>query len=118
MQKVVKALSSEDPVLAAALESGMLSMVSTGTDLPVIDLAAVSEELNAAAVDAELLFLEGMGRGVETNYDTLFSVDVLRICLIKNESVAQRIGGRTFDCICRYTPSPTGVGMQALKRNA
>lgn len=100
---VVKTLSAEDPVLVNAMETGMLSIVSTGTDVPVIDLSAVSDELNAAASHADLLVLEGMGRGVETNYDAVFTVDTLRICLVKNESVAQRIGGENFDCICRYT---------------
>ena len=105
LREVVTALSAEDELLADALASGRLSMVSTGTDVPVIDLAGVSDELNAAAANADLLVLEGMGRGVETNYDAAFTVDVLRICLIKNESVAQRIGGENFDCVCRYTTS-------------
>lgn len=48
------------------------------------------------------------GRGVETNYDAVFDVDVLRICLIKNESVAQRIGGENFDCVCRFAASIPG----------
>lgn len=37
-REVVTALSDVDPVLANALGSGMLEIVSTGTDLPVIDL--------------------------------------------------------------------------------
>lgn len=103
VREVVSSLSSKDPILANALKKGMLSIVSTGTDVPVIDLAAVSDALNAAAADADLLVLEGMGRGVETNYDADFTVETLRICLVKNESVAQRIGGVNFDCICMYT---------------
>ena len=102
--EVVKALAENDPVLAESLRDGRLSIVSSGTDLPVIDLSLVSDELNAAAADADLLMLEGMGRGVETNWDADFTVDTLRICLIKNESVARRIDGENFDCVCCYTP--------------
>ncbi len=103
VREVLTTLSARDQVLADALACGMLSIVSTGTDVPVIDFAAVSAELNAAASDADLLILEGMGRGVETNYDAAFTVDTLRICLLKNESVAKRAGGENFDCICRFT---------------
>jgi damage-control phosphatase, subfamily II, stand-alone protein len=109
VREVVSSLRLGDPLLDNALTNDMLSIVSTGTDVPVIDLSAVSDELNAAAADADLLVLEGMGRGVETNYDADFTIDTLRICLIKNESVAQRIGGENFDCVCRFTNpfSPT-----------
>ena len=109
VREVVAALSAEDAVLSDALASGMLSLFSTGTDVPVIDLATVSASLNAAACDADLLVLVGMGRGVETNYDAAFTVDTLRICLIKNESVARRVGGENFDGICRFTPKAQGV---------
>lgn len=108
VREVVSILSSEDYVLTTALETGMLSIVSTGTDVPVIDFSAVSDELNSIAADADLLVLEGMGRGVETNYDADFTIDTLRICLVKNESVAHRIGGENFDCICRFIPTERG----------
>ena len=42
-------------------------MVSSGNDLPVIDLRRVSRECAAAAAGADLVVLEGMGRSIETN---------------------------------------------------
>lgn len=102
---VVRRLAAVDPELAGLIEAGMLEVVSTGTDLPVIDLSSVSNDLNTAATDADLVVLEGMGRAVETNYEAEFSVDVLRLALIKNDSVAGRIGASLFDCICKYVPA-------------
>ena len=51
-----------------------IQRVSTGTGEPLIDLSEVSAELNAAAADADLVILEGMGRGVESNLDAQFQM--------------------------------------------
>jgi uncharacterized protein with ATP-grasp and redox domains len=104
VEQVLSELSAEDRLLASMLQDGTLTVVSTGTDVPVIDLADVSDALNETASDADLIVLEGMGRSVETNHEAQFSVDVLRIALIKNESVAHHVGGSLFDCVCGYTP--------------
>jgi type II pantothenate kinase len=78
--------------------------VSTGTAEPLIDLAAVSPQLNAAAADADLVILEGMGRGIESNSDVQFSVDGISLAMIKDNIVAQQCGGKVFDVVCRYRP--------------
>jgi uncharacterized protein with ATP-grasp and redox domains len=79
-----------------------IGLVSTGTGEPLIDLAAVSPELNAAAIDADLVILEGMGRGVESNLDAEFSCDAVHLAMIKDMAVAARHGGKVFDVVCRY----------------
>src|SRR5581483_5455318 len=56
-----------------------IEIVSSGTGEPLIDLSEVSDELNHAAGDADLVILEGMGRGVESNLDAKFTCDVLKI---------------------------------------
>ncbi len=45
-----------------ALGSGQLRVVCSGSDLPVIDLTTVSEEMAAECASADLIVLEGMGR--------------------------------------------------------
>jgi len=62
----------------------------------------VSPELNEAARDTDLLILEGMGRGVESNLDAEFICDSAKLAMIKDPSVARRHGGKVFDVICRY----------------
>ena len=101
---VIEKLATGDSDLQALIDASMLEVVSTGTDLPMIDLANVSDELNAAAADAELVILEGSGRAFETNYDAKLKVDTLKLALLKEETIAEIAGGKVFDCVCRYEP--------------
>jgi type II pantothenate kinase len=58
--------------------------------------------LNAAAADADLVILEGMGRGVESNLDAKFSCDAVSLAMIKDEMVARRLNGKVFDVVCQF----------------
>ena len=102
---VVEQLAVEDADLSALVQAGMFEVVSTGNDIPLIDLSNVSDELNAAAADAELVIIEGMGRAVESNFDAKFKVDSLHLALLKDPAVAARVGGEVYDCICKYQPA-------------
>ena len=93
-----------DDQLGGQLADGQIRAVSSGGRIPMIDLADVPDELNEAARGADLVILEGMGRAVESNYDAELVVDTLRLALLKDEEVAARIGGRLYDCVCKYTP--------------
>ncbi len=86
-----------------SLASLPIEPVSTGTGEPLIDLSTVSYELNAASADADFVILEGMGRGVESNFDAPFKVDCLKIAMLKDPSVARRIEGKVFDLVCRFS---------------
>jgi type II pantothenate kinase len=79
-----------------------ITRVSSGTGEPLIDLLEVSEALNAAAENADLLILEGMGRGVESNFAAKFKCDALNIAMIKDHMVAKRMGGQVYDVVCRF----------------
>ncbi len=79
-----------------------IQRVSSGTGEPLIDLMGVSPELNAAAREADLIVLEGMGRGVESNLDAGFSCDAMNLAMIKDTMVAERLGGKVFDVVCRF----------------
>ena len=79
-----------------------IQKVSTGTGEPLIDLSQVSEELNTAASDADIVILEGMGRGVESNLSATFKCDSLNIAMLKDAMVAQRIRGKLFDLVCPF----------------
>lgn len=82
-----------------------IQIVSTGTGEPLIDLSKVSDELNAAAAGADLVVLEGMGRGVESNFQARLKCDVLKIAMIKDTMAARLIGGALYDLVCRFEPS-------------
>ncbi|KKN82994.1 hypothetical protein LCGC14_0304090 [marine sediment metagenome] len=102
--EVIEQLADIDADLPALLDAQMFEVVSTGNDLPLIDLSDVSDELNAAAEDADLVILEGMGRSVESNFDATFKVDSLLLALLKDPKVAERVGRDVFDCVCKYQP--------------
>eukprot|EP00983_Pelagomonas_calceolata_P060029 1146199-Pelagomonas_calceolata.AAC.2 len=49
------------------MQEGKLAVLSSGCDLPVIDLRNLSQEIVDCAQDVDLVVLEGMGRSIETN---------------------------------------------------
>ena len=102
--QLVQMLGNQDEELATYVEAGLFEVVSTGNDIPLIDLSNVSDELNQAAEDADLVILEGMGRSVESNLHTKLIVDQIQLCLLKDPSVAARVQGQLFDCVCLYRP--------------
>ena len=102
---VVERLAGMDGDLAALIDGQMLEVVSTGSGIPLIDLSEVADELNAAAEDADCVILEGMGRAVESNHDATFTVDCIRLAVLKDAVVAERSGGGLYDCVCKYTPA-------------
>jgi damage-control phosphatase, subfamily II, stand-alone protein len=83
-----------------------IEIVGTGTGEPLIDLSQVSPELNDAAGDADLVILEGMGRGVESNLDAQFTCDAVNLAMIKDSAVATRHGGKVYDVVCRFWQKP------------
>ncbi|KVH98936.1 protein of unknown function DUF89 [Cynara cardunculus var. scolymus] len=86
--------------------STRLMVVENGCGSPCIDLRQVSSELAAAAKDADLVVLEGMGRALHTNYDARFKCDTLKLAMVKNQRLAEKlIRGNIYDCVCRYEPA-------------
>ncbi|XP_062081505.1 damage-control phosphatase At2g17340-like [Humulus lupulus] len=84
------------------VDTSNLLIANSGNDLPVIDLTCVSQELAFIASDADLVILEGMGRGIETNLYAQFKCDSLKIGMVKHPEVAQFLGGRLYDCVFKY----------------
>lgn len=93
-----------DAVLREKVAAGALRVVSSGNDLPMIDLREVGRECAAEATGVDLVVLEGMGRGIETNLYAEFTVDSLKLAMVKHLEVAQSLGGRMYDCVCQFLP--------------
>ena len=102
---IVEQLAGMDDDLAALIQAGMIEVVSTGSGIPLLDLSDVSDELNEAAADADLVIFVGMGRAVESNFDAELTVDTLRLAVLKDAAVAARLGAEELDCVCKYTPA-------------
>jgi len=97
-------LARWDDQLSCLLADGSVSAVPTGNDVPLIDLSQLSQECCQAAEGADLLILEGMGRAVESNYHVAFTCDCLKVAMLKDQFVATRLGGKLYDCVCRFEP--------------
>jgi damage-control phosphatase, subfamily II, stand-alone protein len=94
-----------DAKLAECVRSGQITVVESGCAAPLIDLTNLSPECCDAAADSDLLILEGMGRAIESNYDACFSVDAIKLALIKDRMVARVLGVNLFDPIFRFDPA-------------
>lgn len=61
--------------------------------------------MKARGVD--LIILEGMGRALHTNLNARLAVDSLKIAVVKNAWLAQRLGGPLFSVIFIYEEKQT-----------
>jgi len=95
-------LCAMDPVLDELVKRGQIVEIDSGGTAPLIDLRQVSAEVNAFARETDLIVLEGMGRGLESNFEAKFTCNAIKIAMIKEEIVAQRHGGKNFDTVCRF----------------
>lgn len=50
----------------------------------------------------DLVVIEGMGRAVHTNYYAALRCESLKLAVIKNSWLAERLGGRLFSVIFKY----------------
>jgi uncharacterized protein with ATP-grasp and redox domains len=88
-----------DTLTAAALADQHLRVVASGGWAPLLDLTQLSGDCTAAVGDADLIILHGMGRAIESNSQARFTCDTLRLGVLKDEAVAQRLGAQLFDCV-------------------
>ncbi len=102
LRSVLRTAAALDATLEEAIDHGRLEVISTGTGSPVINLKNVDSKFADTSRDADLLVLEGMGRALETNYDTRMTVDTLKIATIKDRNVADHFAAKLFDVVCRF----------------
>lgn len=50
----------------------------------------------------DLVVIEGMGRAIHTNYYARFSCESLKMAVIKNSWLADRLGGKLFSVVFKY----------------
>jgi len=55
--------------------------------------------------EADLIVFEGMGRAIHTNFDAAFSCEALKVAVIKNRWLANRLGGDMFSVVFKYAKS-------------
>ncbi|XP_010940070.1 pantothenate kinase 2 isoform X2 [Elaeis guineensis] len=103
---LVDAMVSVEHGLVDNSASVPLMVVENGCGGPCIDFRQVSSELAAAARDADLIILEGMGRALHTNFNARFRCDALKLAMVKNQRLAEKLfNGNIYDCVCRFEPT-------------
>lgn len=84
-----------------------LYIAASGQGSPCLDLRRVSAEVAEGALGADLVVIEGMGRAVHTNYNSRFRCAALKLAMLKNAHLAEKLfHGKCYDCICRFDPAP------------
>mgnify|MGYP002624183258 CR=1 FL=1 len=101
---LIRDIAAWDQPIADALAEDRLLLVPSGNGLPLIDLRCISPELvHAVETHApDLVVLEGMGRGVESNLHVPFRCDAIKVAMLKDEGVASALGGALYDLVFRY----------------
>ena len=117
LQELVESIAARDPRFDRAHRDERLRVVSTGGDAPLLDLERLDPACVEAIRDADLIVLLGMGRSVESNADARFTCDCLRSAILKDAHIAEKLGGKLFDCVFRFeVPSPhVGLHRQTLR---
>lgn len=95
-------LAAVDETLAALRKADRLATVASGCREPLIDLSRVTDACNAEASGSDLVLLQGMGRGVESNWHEPFRCDALRVAMLKDHTVVKWRGAKLFDAVCRF----------------
>ncbi len=94
-----------DVSLSELLHTNRIRVVASGCTSPLIDLRDLTGQCCDEARDADLLVLEGMGRAIESNFDADFTIDTIKVALIKDPTVASVIDVNLFDPIFKFERS-------------
>jgi len=91
-------------VIKEGLENGRLIARDSGQGSPCLDLARLNNQLadDMVTMGVDLLVLEGMGRAIHTNLYTTFKCEALKVAVLKNKWLAQRLGGDMFSVVFKF----------------
>nr|XP_038965148.1 4'-phosphopantetheine phosphatase isoform X1 [Rattus norvegicus] len=101
---VAERIAAMDPIICTALREDRLLLVQTGSSSPCLDLSRLDKGLAVLVRErgADLVVIEGMGRAVHTNYHALLRCESLKLAVVKNAWLAERLGGQLFSVIFKY----------------
>ncbi|XP_026581169.1 pantothenate kinase 4-like [Pseudonaja textilis] len=93
-----------DSVIRTALKEERLLLVQTGSSSPCLDLSRLDKGLASLVRErkTDLVIIEGMGRAIHTNYHAKLKCESLKLAVLKNSWLADRLGGKIFSVIFKY----------------
>lgn len=102
---IVERAAAMDPDnLGEALSHRRLLCLNSGQSSACLDLSRLNQALSDQMVEhgVDLIILEGMGRAIHTNLDAGFTCDCLKVAVLKNRWLANRLGGEMFSVVFRF----------------
>nr|XP_006823846.1 PREDICTED: pantothenate kinase 4-like [Saccoglossus kowalevskii] len=99
---VIKRVTELDSDICLAVDENRLTLLESGSASPCLDLSRVDQELAEQCRKADLLIFEGMGRAVHTNLEASFTCESLKLAVLKNKWLANRLGGEAFSVMFKY----------------
>ncbi|CAL8383498.1 unnamed protein product [Boreogadus saida] len=118
LQILAETIAAMDPIIQAGLKEDRLVLVQTGSSSPCLDLGRLDKMLTIVVRErkADLVVIEGMGRAIHTNYFARLSCESLKMAVIKNPWLADRLGGKLFSVVFKYElPTPPPAAAAAMK---
>jgi len=104
LELILQRVSPLSEVLSDALANGKLECLDSGQGSPCLDLTKLNKKVTDAMKKnlCDLLVLEGMGRAVHTNLFAEFKCECLKVAVLKNRWLANKLGGDMYAVIFRY----------------
>uniref|UniRef100_A0A4W5RT41 4'-phosphopantetheine phosphatase n=1 Tax=Hucho hucho TaxID=62062 RepID=A0A4W5RT41_9TELE len=92
----------------SAVKEDRLTLVQSGSSSPCLDLSRLDKVLAGVVRErhVDLVIIEGMGRAIHTNYYAMLSCESLKMAVIKNSWLADRLGGKLFSVVFKYEVPP------------
>uniref|UniRef100_A0A8C6SQ51 4'-phosphopantetheine phosphatase n=1 Tax=Neogobius melanostomus TaxID=47308 RepID=A0A8C6SQ51_9GOBI len=111
LQILTERIAAMDPVIQSGLRDERLMLVQSGSSSPCLDLSRLDKVLATLVRErkTDLVIIEGMGRAIHTNYYAMLSCESLKMAVIKNSWLADRLGGKLFSVVFKYEPTGAAV---------
>ncbi|XP_075153398.1 4'-phosphopantetheine phosphatase [Haematobia irritans] len=104
LSNILESCSCHCPIMKQAICDKTLTVQGNGQRGPCLDMRTLPQALCDSLKETDLLVIEGMGRALHTNLYAQFNCETLKLAVVKNKWLAQRLGGDTFSVICKYEP--------------
>uniref|UniRef100_A0A673XS96 4'-phosphopantetheine phosphatase n=1 Tax=Salmo trutta TaxID=8032 RepID=A0A673XS96_SALTR len=104
LQILTERIAAMDLVIQSAVKEDRLTLVQSGSSSPCLDLSRLDKVLAGVVRErhVDLVIIEGMGRAIHTNYYAILSCESLKMAVIKNSWLADRLGGKLFSVVFKY----------------
>ncbi|XP_077583332.1 4'-phosphopantetheine phosphatase [Stigmatopora nigra] len=116
LQILTERIAETDPVIRAGLKDDRLTLIQSGSSSPCLDLSRLDKVLAMVVRErhTDLVVMEGMGRAIHTNYYAALSCESLKMAVIKNSWLADRLGGKLFSVVFKYEAPPVASHANAV----